>query len=71
MPKVPNGFTALAGRRWHEIGHEAEVGDGMEEQRAAAVETWLVAAMKSDSSQIMTPMEKEFWSGSKNQWNPQ
>lgn len=38
---------------------EAEVGDGLEGQKAASVETWLVAAKKSNSSQIMTPMEKE------------
>lgn len=41
------------------IGQEAAVGEGLEGQRAAAVETWVVAATKSDSSRLTTSPEKE------------
>lgn len=41
------------------IGQEVAAGEGLEGQRAAAVETWVAAATKSDSSQLMTSPEKE------------
>lgn len=35
------------------------MGEALERQRVAAAETCMVVTMKSDSRQLMTPMEKE------------
>ena len=40
---------------------KAEVGEGLKRQRA---EIWMAVTMKSDSSQLMTPIEKELRTGS-------
>lgn len=68
MPIVPDRCIAL-----HSVwkAMEAAVGEALERQRVAAAETCMVVTMKSDSRQLMTPMEKELWSGSEIHWGPQ